>query len=101
MKFVITSLVFTALIYGQPVQAPNPTQQNVAAQGTGTPIYRVTVVARNTKAINYRHRSQSTLVDFHGTALMPDAKGEARVDSKQGVIKIDAKLDNLAPASQF
>jgi outer membrane protein OmpA-like peptidoglycan-associated protein len=32
---------------------------------------------------------------------MPEAKGWARVDSKQGVIKIDAQMDHLKPASQF
>jgi len=105
MKFVIASLTLTGtltgLLYGQAAQAPSPIRQIVTAPGSRTPIYRVTVVARNTKAINYRHRSGSTLVDFHGTALMPDAKGWARVDSKQGVIKIDAKMDHMKPASQF
>ncbi len=65
------------------------------------PIYKVTVVARTTKAINYRHRSGATKVDFRGTALMPQARGEAKVDSKQGRIEIDAKFDRLAPATQF
>jgi len=101
MKFVITSFALAGLIYGQPAQAPNPIRQIETSPGTRTPIYRVTVVSRNTKAINYRHRSRSTLVDFRGTALMPEAKGRARVDSKQGVIKIDAQMDHLKPASQF
>lgn len=101
MKFVITSFALAGLIYGQPAQAPNPIQQIETSPGSRTPIYRVTVVSRNTKAINYRHRSRSTLVDFRGTALMPEAKGRARVDSKQGVIKIDAQMDHLKPASQF
>jgi len=101
MKFVITSFALAGLIYGQPAQAPNPIRQIETSPGTRTPIYRITVVSRNTKAINYRHRSRSTLVDFRGTALMPEAKGRARVDSKQGVIKIDAQMDHLKPASQF
>lgn len=65
------------------------------------PIYKVTVVARTTKAINYRHRSGATKVDFRGTALMPQAQGEAKVDSKQGRIEIDAKFNHLTPATQF
>jgi outer membrane protein OmpA-like peptidoglycan-associated protein len=101
MKFVITSFALAGLIYGQPAQAPNPVKQIETSPGSRTPIYRITVVSRNTKAINYRHRSRSTLVDFRGTALMPEAKGQARVDSKQGVIKIDAQMDHLKPASQF
>src|SRR5262245_64481482 len=33
----------------------------------------VNVVERTTKAINYRHRSGATTVDFKGTSLMPAA----------------------------
>jgi outer membrane protein OmpA-like peptidoglycan-associated protein len=65
------------------------------------PIYKVTVVARTTKAINYRHRSGSTKVDFRGTALLPQAKGVATVNSKQGRIEINAKMEKLSPATQF
>jgi outer membrane protein OmpA-like peptidoglycan-associated protein len=65
------------------------------------PIYRITVVARTTKAVNYRHRSGSTKIGFRGTALMPDARGEAKVESKQGVIKFDADMERLGPATQF
>ncbi len=65
------------------------------------PIYRITVVARTTKAVNYHHRSGSTKIGFRGTALMPDARGEAKVESKQGVIKFDADMEKLGPATQF
>ncbi|HEX3375260.1 MAG TPA: OmpA family protein [Candidatus Acidoferrales bacterium] len=65
------------------------------------PVFRVTVVERTTKAINYRHRSGSTPVDFRGTELMPQAKGEATVNSKQGRIEIDARMEHLSPATQF
>jgi outer membrane protein OmpA-like peptidoglycan-associated protein len=65
------------------------------------PIYRVTVVARTTKAINYRHRSRSTRIDFQGTSLLPRAQGKAEVASKQGAIHIDAEFKDLQPASKF
>ncbi len=65
------------------------------------PIYRITVVARTTKAINYHHRSGSTRIGFRGTALIPEARGEAKVQSEQGVIKIDANMEKLGPATQF
>ena len=32
---------------------------------------------------------------------MPEARGEAKVESKQGVIKIDADMEKLGPATQF
>jgi len=65
------------------------------------PVYTVTVVARTIKAVNYHHRSGSTMVDFRGTALLPEARGEARVESKQGVIKIDAEMERLQPATKY
>jgi outer membrane protein OmpA-like peptidoglycan-associated protein len=75
--------------------------QFALAQAPEVPIYRITVVARTTKAINYHHRSGSTRIGFRGTALMPEARGEAKVESKQGVIKIDAEMEKLGPATQF
>ena len=78
----------------QAPQAPNPASVSTDQVGAGSqPIYRVTVVARTTKAINYNHRSGSTRIGFRGTALMPQAVGEAKVESKQGVIKIALKYD--------
>jgi outer membrane protein OmpA-like peptidoglycan-associated protein len=65
------------------------------------PIYRVNVVARTTKAINYRHRSGATKVDFRGTALMPRATGDAKVESKQGYLEVDAHFKNMGPASGY
>ncbi len=84
----------------QPPQRVPEGQVQVDRSGS-VPIYRITVVGRTTKAINYRHRSGSTKVDFRGTALMPQAKGLATVNSKQGHIQIDARMDKMTPATQF
>ena len=53
-----------------------------------TPTFRVTVVSRNVQAINYQHRSGATKIDFAGTDLMPQANGQAKVESKKGYIEI-------------
>src|ERR1700676_4561415 len=82
-----------------PAMAQN--QNNRVESMDKMPIYRVNVVARTTKAINYRHRSGSTKVDFQGTALMPRARGDAKVDSKQGYLSVDAHFKNIEPASKF
>ncbi len=102
MKKLLTAvLTIGGLAWAQAPQAPNPTQQ-LTDNGTGSvPVYRITVVARTTKAINYHHRSGSTKIGFQGTTLMPEARGEAKVESKQGVIKIDADLERLGPATNF
>jgi hypothetical protein len=65
------------------------------------PVFRVNVVAHSTKAINYRHRSGSTEISFPGTAAMPKARGQAKVDSRQGAIAIDASLRDVGPPNQF
>src|SRR5437879_7086095 len=83
-------LLVCGVLSAQAPQAPNPTQQSSSSENAvrmangSVPIYRVTVVARTTKAINYNHRSGPTNIDFRGTALMPEARGNAKVESKQG-----------------
>jgi outer membrane protein OmpA-like peptidoglycan-associated protein len=83
--------------------APNPTQTTSTAQvpSDGVPVFRVTVVGRTTPAVNYRHRSGATTVDFRGTALLPKARGEAKVESKQGYIEVEVEFDELTPATKF
>ena len=84
-KLITTFMTVVACASAQTPQAPNPTQQATENGAGSVPIYRITVVARTMKAINYNHRSGSTRIGFQGTALMPAARGDARVESKQGV----------------
>ncbi len=105
MKTLCTFLTACGLVAAQAPQAPSPMQQsteNADRMAAGSlPIYRVTLVQRTTKAVNYNHRSGSTEIGFRGTALLPEARGEAKVESKQGVIKIDARMEKLEPATKF
>ena len=100
MKLASVFLTVCGLALAQAPQAPNPTLQPID-NGVSAPIYRITVVARTTKAINYNHRSGATKIGFRGTALMPEARGEAKMESKQGVIKMDVDMERLGPATQF
>jgi outer membrane protein OmpA-like peptidoglycan-associated protein len=84
----------------------DPSNQTAAAasqdQGNqSSPLYRVTVVAKTTEAINYSHAKGSTPIDFKGTVLMPFAKGDARVEGKKGVISVSAKFEKLSPATTY
>ena len=76
-------------------------QPSQASDGSGTPIFRVTVVGRTVQAINYRPRSGDTKVDLVGTALMPQAHGFAEVSGKKGYMEIDAHFDKMQPATRF
>jgi outer membrane protein OmpA-like peptidoglycan-associated protein len=83
-------------------QVPANTQTSTQVENLPTtPLYTVTVVSRTTKAVNYRHRGGATKVDFAGTALLPKAEGEAKVESKKGYIEIEVEFDGLVPAQRF
>ena len=83
-------------------QEPNPTTQaQPAAVSSDTPIFRITVVARTTQAVNYLHRGGTTTIGFDGTPLMATGKGSAKVESQRGVIHISAEFKNMVPASSF
>ena len=83
-------------------QMQNPPDQTTPNDQLDTvPTLRVQVVSRTTKAVNYRHRGGSTMVDIRGTDLMPQATGKAKIDSKSGRLDVDAKFEHLMPASKF
>jgi outer membrane protein OmpA-like peptidoglycan-associated protein len=101
MIFVIVSFLIAVMPAGaRPPTTPGRTQ---AQQRGKQPIYTITinVVDRTTKAINYQHRSGSTTIDFRGTPLMPAARGEAKVESKQGYMEVEVEFDNLQSATRF
>jgi outer membrane protein OmpA-like peptidoglycan-associated protein len=63
--------------------------------------YRVIVVSRSVQAVNYRHRSGASDVDFAGTALLPSADGKAKVRSKRGTLEVEAEFGNLQSPTTF
>jgi outer membrane protein OmpA-like peptidoglycan-associated protein len=105
MKELKMILAITALLFV--VNTAEATQELVTVgqaqfrQGDTTPIYKITIVERTAKAINYRHRNGATKIDFGGTLLMPAARGEAKVESKQGYIEIEVEFDDLQSATRF
>jgi outer membrane protein OmpA-like peptidoglycan-associated protein len=87
------------LLWGQ---IPNPAQKQVQVETSiPAPIFRVEVVQRSTPAVNYLHRGGSTNIDFKGTALLGTGKGSAKVESERGVIRIEAKFENLVQPQTF
>lgn len=65
------------------------------------PIYRVTVVQRALKAVNYQRRGGATRVNLQGTVLLPKAEGSAKVQVKNGYTEIDANFKNIGTPTQF
>jgi len=97
MKKYWFSLCFFLIAIAAAAQQENPPVEPMDQ----TPIFRVHVLSRTTKAVNYRHRGGSTMVDFEGTSLSPEIRGKAKVDSKAGRLPISVDLSHLPPAQQF
>lgn len=96
-------VVTTAAQSDQPESTSPPQDQQPQVQITPmeqTPVYRVQVVERTTDAVDYRHRS-STSVKMRGTELDPQITGEAKVNSKDGRLAIEAKLDHMKKAESY
>src|SRR5580704_1983439 len=105
MKRITLGLLLGCGVLAAQAQAQTPAQErnenaNRAAVGL-TPIYRVTVTERTTKAISYQHRSGATKIDFSGTSLMPNAHGQAKVESKKGYIEVEVDFRNMTEPTQF
>lgn len=96
IQFASLVLMIFANLGAASVQQPAP-----AAQQQAQPIYHLTMVGGTIIAVNYQHRSGSTMIDFQGTPLLPRASGKAKVDSKQGSLVITADFKDFEPAQKF
>jgi outer membrane protein OmpA-like peptidoglycan-associated protein len=75
--------------------------QAPAQPGDPIPTYRISVVSRTAQAVNYKHHSGATKIDFQGTDLMASARGEATVNSKRGALQIEVEFADLAKPTAF
>ena len=98
MKMILAVLIAALVIF---CAAAGAQQQSAPAQQGNQSIYNVTVVGKTVTAVGYQHRSGSTMIGFQGTPLLPLAKGDAKVDSKQGSIVVSASFKNMQAAQKF
>ena len=103
----IAALVVASALVARPAfsqqgggNAPQPAATQNATTGD-VPVFRVVVVGRTAKAINFRPRDGETKIDFVGTALTPRAHGDATVEGEDGSIAIDANFETLDPPQKF
>ena len=89
-------LCFTASAVPLLAQSAPPTRRPETQ-----PIYRVTIVQRTTPAINYSHRSEPTRIDFRGTPLLAQTRGQATVESKRGSTLVDARFERVPAPTRF
>ena len=95
-------LLAVAVALSLPAVAQNNSQTMVAVESSNsTPTFRIVVISRSVQAVNYKHRSGSSKLDFVGTTLMPSANGVAEVNSKRGAIAIEAEFGDLQKPTTF
>ncbi len=90
MSLMLFTLATATVSFSQP-PPPDPQQQPY--------VFRVDVVSRTTKAINFHHRQGWTVLGLEGSSLAPRARGEIRVDSKTGATKVEVSLERIEPAN--
>jgi outer membrane protein OmpA-like peptidoglycan-associated protein len=101
-EIVKKTLLFAAAVaLSLPAVAQNSSQSMTVEPMAKMPVFRITVTSRSVEAINYRHRSGSSKLDFAGTTLMPSANGVAVVNSKRGSIEIEAEFGDLQKPTTF
>src|SRR5215471_10105159 len=82
---LVLSLSAPVIVSGQNAPAPAPSGS----------------VSRTIKAVNYRLRGNAVDVGFHGTDLMSNASGEAKVQGKKSSVEIEAKVEGLDDPTRF
>ncbi|HUI42149.1 MAG TPA: OmpA family protein [Terriglobia bacterium] len=75
-----------------------PTENNERTPDGTVAVFKVLVIGRTVKAINFRNR-ESTSIGFEGTSLLARAEGKAKVESKQGSTRIHAEFKHLTQAA--
>ena len=98
LHFMVISMLAGLVFAQQPDTNQEPSRVEPMDH---TPVFRVNVVSRTAKAVNYRHHSGKTSLDFRGTDLMPEAKGHAAVESRTGRLEINTELEHLQSPRSF
>lgn len=73
----------------------------VAETGGRQPLYRVTIVSRSTKALNYGYLTTATRIGFAPTPLLTGAQGEATIEPDRGATRIRARFSEVPPPQRF
>jgi outer membrane protein OmpA-like peptidoglycan-associated protein len=100
MKRMLLLAIASAFGLSAFAQAPSQTTTIVESSSPAS-TFRVIVISRSVQAVNYRHRSGATDVDFAGTTLLPSADGKAKVRSKRGTLEVEAEFGNLQLPTTF
>jgi len=91
--FALATMVFAQDTTSTQPEDTYSSQQPVTPMSR-TPVYRVQVVGRSTRALNYRNHASNNL-EFEGTHLNPEAKGKGKVVSEKGRMRVSVEFEHL------
>jgi outer membrane protein OmpA-like peptidoglycan-associated protein len=100
MKHKKILVIGIALGLGAFAQA-SPQSTGAGEPARPTPAFQVNVTSRTVQAVNYRHRSGASKLDFAGTDLMPSANGQAKIASKKGYMSIEVEFADFQKPTVF
>ena len=95
--FLVAGIILSLSAWAQTNSQTNPALEPLSPM----PVFHVTVTSRSVQAVNYKHRSGASKLDFAGTDLMPAATGQAKVESKKGYTEIEVEFGNLQRPTTF
>ena len=92
LRYLIPLIILFVGLYASAQQMPGDYR---------VPVLRLVAGPRPVHVEDYSQRRPETDVDFIGTALMPKAHGNAKVQVVHGGFKIELHIEGLGPASQL
>ena len=95
---LLLGILAVAALASAQIQTASPSAAQTASNGA---LATAPTVSRTIKAMHYRLQGGSTRVDFHGTDLMQQASGEAKVEGKKTNFQIEAKFEGFEDATKF
>ena len=95
--FMVAGIILSLSAWAQTNSQTTPAVEPLSPM----PVFHVTVISRSVQAVNYKHRSGASKLDFAGTDLMPAANGQAKVESKKGYTEIEVEFGNLQKPTTF
>jgi outer membrane protein OmpA-like peptidoglycan-associated protein len=85
-----------------PAVAQSPCARDIQrTKPADTSIYAISEVTDYSVPIATYSSQGKTKIAFEGTSRMPDATGDARIESQKGYTRIDANFNNFQPACTF
>jgi len=97
MRTLLLPSTVLLVVFHWPASSQSPTSESRSSQ----PLYQVTIVSRTTKALNYGYLTAPTRINFQGTPVAAEARGETIVEAKRGATLLKMRFDHVPRPNRF